>query len=209
MCAADADAGGWGPVEVNSGEAAIPSRNIAVANNLLYNPTGRQTAYTHFAFEGDATPSPTFRNIPPGARADDNLSIRGNIVWNGSSSMPTGAGDPGCLDTNASCNDAQLRVGNAINDFEPALIAPVQGNFHPLPNGNLAQYPTLSSPGFSWGDAPSTPAVPAGALSNRVVSDRYGVTRSGQNVAGAYATVSAIPLAYQHCCAWLALAIGE
>ncbi len=194
VCIANADAGGWGPVDINSGEAAIPSRHVLVSNNLLYNPTGRQTLYSHFAFEGDATPSPAFRNVPAGARADDGLTIRGNIVWNGSSSMPTGAGDPGCLETNAACNDTQLLADNSINVFEPALIAPAQGNFHPLPGGSLALYPTLSLPDFSWSDAPSAPAVPAGTLSNRVDTDRDGVVRNGQNTVGAYTTtVSAIP----------------
>lgn len=192
-CVAHAGAGGWGPVALNSGEPDIPSRHISVANNVLYNPAGRQTAYTHFAFEGSVDPGPTFRNIPAGARADDGLSIRGNVVWNGSPSMPTGAGDPGCPETNTACNDAQLHADNSINGFEPMLVAPAQGDFRPLPGGRLAQYPTLAIADFSWSDLPPAPAVPAGTLANQVLADRAGAARSALNAAGAYAPASALP----------------
>ena len=191
VCLANADAGGWGPVELNSGEAVIPSKHIEVANNLLYNPAGRQTLYSHFFFEGDAVASPTFRNLPSGSPADNGLRLHGNVVWNGSAAMPTGAGDWGGRDTNPTCNEAQLHAENAINSFEPALVAPAQGNFHPQPGGNLAQHPAVPVADFSWDDAPTRPAVPQGTLSNLIATDRDGVARIALGPVGAYTMIGA------------------
>ena len=188
-CQALAVAGGWGPVAENSGEAVIPNRNVRVYNNILYNPTGQQTLYSHFGFEGEASPGAGIRNISSGARADDSLSIRGNVIWNGGTSMPTGAGDTGCLDGNAFCNNAQLLADNAINTIEPQLANTSQNNFHPTAGGNIAHRASLAIPDFDWSDAPTSPEVPQGNLSNQVATDLEGNARSAtQTPPGAYAS---------------------
>lgn len=152
------EAGGWGDNLVADGEnyVRIPNRNVFVYNNLIYNPPGFRSAYQHFfipapyAAQADA-------NLPNPARADDNLQIRGNLIWNGDASMPLGIEadfSAGCQSENTTCNEAQLRADNAINSIEPHLIDPDTGNYA-LAAGSIV--PVLAIPAFTW-DVP----VPAG-----------------------------------------------
>jgi len=193
VCQANATAGGWGPVAENADEAVIPSRNVLVFNNLIYNPAPHQSLYTHFGFEGPASPGSTFQNLPADGHADSGLSIRGNVIWNGPATLPTGAGDgSACQDSNPQCHHAQLLADNTINTLEPALTDPVHGNFVPLPGGNIAQQTGLAIPDFTWAEAPARPAVPVGHLSNQVATDRNGVVRHpGAPTVGAYASETA------------------
>lgn len=183
-CAARQSAGGWGP-SVVGGDEPIPNRNIYVYNNLLYNPPGFRSQWQHFAVYSPRTPG-SGSNIPSPAVADDNLVIRGNLIWNGPSDLALGVGDgEGCAAANPTCNPTQLLADNAINTVEPQLIDPANGNFRPVAAGTLFDVATFAIPDFpAWQSL--TPAAPAGLLANGVSQDRDGLVRVASGPPGAY-----------------------
>jgi hypothetical protein len=155
-------------------------------DNIVFNPPGYRTAWSHFAVAGDATP-PTGSGVARPSGAADDLRIVGNVIWNGDTATDLGVGgDAGCADSNPTCNAAQLRAGNAINTVRPDLRDPAGGDFRPVAGGTLATHPAAPIPSFTWVDAPSPPAVPAGATDNRVPRNRAGEGRAGWGVPGAY-----------------------
>ncbi len=189
-CAANRSLGGWGPSHVGDDEP-IPNRNIFVYNNILYNPAGFQSQWQHFAIYGPRTPSAN-SGIPSPARSDDNLQIRGNLIWNGPPALLLGIeeGDQGCQPANPACNQAQLRAENTINQRQPSLLDPAHGDFRPAP-GSLIGVATFALPGFPAWDA-FTPPSPAGNLANQVPNDRDGRQRPpGGGQPGAYVDASA------------------
>lgn len=160
------DAGGWGTPAVDDGTnfVRIPNRNVYVYNNLLYNPRGTVSPQ-HFMIAAPYTAQTT-----PAAIADQNLEIRGNVIFNGDASTPLGIGDDsGCQPANSTCNESQLLRDNIINVFEPDLTS----DFRPLPNGMLQAVAPVRIPDFSWNDAPTTPAPPIGRLSNAGLTQQY------------------------------------
>ncbi len=187
-CEANRLAGGWGTSVVGSDEP-IPNRNVFIYNNIVYNPPGYQSQWQHFAIYGPRTPS-AGSNIPSPARTDTNLQMRGNLIWNGPPDHPLGIEDAsqGCQDSNPTCNAAQLRADNTINQFQPQLKDPQNGNFRPLAGGNVFTATTYTIPDFDWADAPSPPPVPPGEPSNAVPVDRAGQPRAASGPPGAYST---------------------
>lgn len=183
-CAGRQSAGGWGP-SVVGGDEPIPNKNVYVYNNLLYNPPGFQSQWQHFAVYSPRTPS-AGSNVPSPALADDNLRIRGNLLWNGPSDLPLGVGDgEGCESANPTCNPTQLLADNAINTIDPQLIDPANGNFRPVAAGNVYGAATFPIPTFpAWESL--TPAAPAGLLANGVAADRDGLARTENGPPGAY-----------------------
>lgn len=184
-CAANRALGGWGPTAVG-GEEPIPNRNVYVYNNLLYNPPGFASAWQQFAIHGPRTPA-AGTGIPNPSRADDNLQIRGNLIWNGPADLPLGieGDEEGCRPDNPTCNQAQLSADNSINQVQPDLLDPAGGDFRPAP-GSLAGIVTFPLPDFPAWDA-FTPAMPPGEPTNRVTDDRAGQARpAGGGAPGAY-----------------------
>lgn len=190
QCTANRSAGGWG-MSVVGGEEPIPNRNVYIYNNIVYNPAGYQSAWQHFAIYGPRTPS-AGSNIPNPTRTDTNLVIRGNIIWNGPANHALGVEDSsqGCQPSNPTCNETQLRADNAINTIQPQLVNPAGGDFHPVTGGNVFSATTYSIPDFSWSDAPTPPAIPAGNLSNAVGVDFANTPRTATNPPGAYVSGS-------------------
>ncbi len=182
--------GGWGTAERNDGtnEQPIPNRNVYVYGNVLYNPAGFRSEYSHFSIQGPRNPA-AFSNIPSPARADDNLRIRGNVIWNGPADLPLGIEDStaGCQASNPSCFAEQLRADNSINTVEPQLVAPAAGDFRPVVGGNLFAVPVFELPDFAGGDLPASPATPAGNLTNDAPRDFTGAARTAIAPPGAFA----------------------
>lgn len=175
-------AGGWG----DGGEEGqyIPNRHVWFLNNVLLNPPGFRSEYQHFEIAGPAQP-PAGSNIPSPARADDDLRIAGNWIFNGPDDLLLGNedGDAGCQE--GDCRPEALRQLNRINVGIPELVNPQAGDFRPVAGGNLARWEGVRLESFGWQDAPSRPAVPAGELRNEVPVDRVGAPRSGSPIAGA------------------------
>lgn len=166
QCAANRAAGGWGPPATNA-EEPIPNRNVYVYNNLIFNPTGTQSRWQQLTIPGPRTPSGG-SNIPNPARADTNLLLRGNLIWNGPASLPLG--------TEGSPLTAQLVADNSINVSQPQLTSDYR-----LSNQPAAR--AYDIPSFPGGDQPA--GVPSGDLINRVPTDRSGRTRT-LNTIGAF-----------------------
>lgn len=185
QCTAYRNAGGWGPAAPGS-EVPIPNRNVYVYNNLLVNPSGVQSQWQHFQVDGP-------RSSNGGTvRSDTNLQIRGNVIVNGSSTLPLGVGaSTGCDDANPTCNATQLRADNAINTLSPQLVDPAHGDYRL--SAALSQR-ALAIPPFANNDVPA--GIPAGNPDNTVTQDRALRTRAASTV-GAYEvgdTVAASPI---------------
>ena len=185
------DLGGWGTATAGglgaSGGEWIPNRNVYVYNNIFYNPAGVSTAVSHFAVNGPLTLPADSRNIPNPSHTDDGLTMRGNIVWNGTGLALLGTTNgttPGCEDANPTCNAAQLAADNSINAFEPQLTNPAAGDYTPVAGGNVATAVGVAIPDFTWDTF--TPTVAAGSLSNAVTENRGGAARTGADHPGAY-----------------------
>jgi len=197
-CADYLAAGGWGSTASEPREP-IPDRNIYIYNNLLYNPPGFQSQWSHFAIYGAQTPSPG-SNIPSPARCDTNLRVRGNLIWNGPAGLPLGVegSDQGCRPGNPTCTAAQLRADNGINTVQPQLVNPAGGDFRPVAGGNVLHATAYAIPAFPGGDRPRPPLAPEGDLSNRVPYDRDGVLRTGVGPPGAYPRAAVRPSHWLH-----------
>ncbi|MBK8022901.1 MAG: right-handed parallel beta-helix repeat-containing protein [Chloroflexi bacterium] len=136
-CDTYAAQGGWGNSVIADGEnyIRIPNHNVYFYNNVVYNPAGTQSGYQHFSiFAPRSDPAQTDAGVPVPTRADENLQIRGNVIWNGGPDMPLGV-EPspdypaGCQADNPTCTEAQIRADNAINAVEPLLVDPEHGDF--------------------------------------------------------------------------------
>ena len=183
--------GGWGPNVLQiEPMAAVPNRKVYVYNNIFYNPSPAETPYAHFEILGPTSRPTGFQNSPNPAHTDNNLVIRGNLIWNGPVDHPLGIeeSDRGCQPTNPTCNITQLRADNTINSLEPQLADPENGNFRPIEGGNVFRAATYTTPDFTWDDAPTPPPIPQGTLSNSVPVDRDGSPRAGSGPPGAYTT---------------------
>ena len=142
-------AGGWG-TSVPGREEPIPNENVFIVNNVVLNPDGYASRWQHFTVAAPRTPS-SGSNIPSPARADTNLVVRGNVIWNGAAGHPLGI-DSGPL-------AADIVAHNAINTVRPALVDPPRGDYRLAPGFVLpAPVPLPTLPG---GSAPPTTPPPA------------------------------------------------
>jgi hypothetical protein len=189
-CASLLSAGGWGTTRVDDGNnyVRIPNRHVFVYDNLLYDPPGYRSPDQHFDIPAPfAGAEQSGSGAPEPARADADLRIRGNLIWNGPRDLPLGVGDgAGCADSDPTCNARQLRRDNEINSLRPQLADPVHGRFWPRRGGNVGRTRGRSIPRFGWSDVPARPKVPRGNLSNRIMRTRGGIRRRGAGHPGAY-----------------------
>jgi hypothetical protein len=182
-CAANLKAGGWGTVRTGwENQQPIPNRNVFVYNNIVYNPPGYQTQWQQFAFSPPQTPA-SDSNIPSPSRADTNLQIWGNIIWNGPSDMSL-SGD--YIPSTPTCSATQLVRDNTINTLKPQLVDPAHGNFQPVKGGNVFTAKVFPIPRFTGGDRPQPPLAPQGDLSNTVMYDYDGMPRTSPSPPGAF-----------------------
>lgn len=182
-CSQYYNAGGWGSGSVDTTPEPIGNRNVYIMNNILVNPAS-SSAPQHFAIYGPRTASAT-TNIPSPQKSDTNLSIKGNIIWNGTSSTPLGIedNDQGCQSDNPSCTMAKIAAENTINTFNPAFRDSSEADFRPSSTKSFPTPATLTS--FPGGDRPSSPTSPTGELSNELDRDLAGIKQTPRTI-GAY-----------------------
>jgi hypothetical protein len=185
------------PIPYGTEVDCIPNKNVFVYNNIFYNPGNDSTIGGHIEIRGpyDASDqSPSFLqscNLPTPVLSDDDLQIKGNLIWNGSTEKPLGLDEnSGGQDTNRTCNSTQLLNDNVINSTEPQFIDHGNLNFHPAQNGNIYSALTFNIPDFVGTDRPLTPPVPAGNLGNAIPRDYEGNHRSTSSPPGAFTTSS-------------------
>jgi len=190
QCQINLNAGGWGTTQPGDSHVQpIPNRNVYVFNNLLYNPAGWQSQWQQLDVPGPRTPAPS-SHIPSPAQADNNLVLRGNLIWNGPADLALGIGDTGQggQPGNPTCNPTQLRAQNIINsnNFMPQLQDPANCDYHPLAGGNVLLARTYVISNFPGGDLPQPPLAPQGNLTNTVKYDYDGNVRTGADPPGAF-----------------------
>ncbi len=176
-CAMHHDAGGWG--STGGEEQIIPNRHILVFDNIVLNPTGTQSQWQQFQVDGPLAAS-TASGVPNPSRADDDLRIAGNVIWNGPPDLQLGAGD-GCPDNNPTCNAAQLLADNTINRIEPKLRDPAHGDYRLEPTATLPE--AIALPNLTWGGTPIP--VPVGATHVDTATTWDGSPRTPGGPAGA------------------------
>jgi hypothetical protein len=187
------DSGAWGTWYLDRGDdsdsAPIPNKNIFIYNNIFSNSPDSATTQPHFTFAGAYTTPSVNASCPRPALADDNLQIKGNIIWNGDASKPLGINaSSGCGSSNPNCNEQQLLADNLINAAEPTFVDPFSGNFHPAPTSIVFTISkTYPVPDFSWTGLPPKPIEPAGNISNAVAIDRdSNLRKPAAPIAGAF-----------------------
>jgi hypothetical protein len=179
------DQGAWGQLG-DEGGYQIPNRNVLVANNVIFNPAGFRSQWQHFQFGATAPRDAGFSGPDP-ARADAGLVLVGNVLWNGPADHAMGNENASaCGPDHPSCSTVKLLAENAINQFEPDLVAPSAGDARPRAGGLLASRPGSKLFDFTWVDAPTRPVVPAGDLRNEVLRDFDGRPRTIPSLPGAF-----------------------
>ncbi len=189
-CTAKLVAGAWGSMDAEPGQP-IPNKNVFVYNNLFVNPSGAVAPWM-FQVAAPANSLSSARNISGPQAADQNLQIKGNVIVNGSDDI--GLGDAtGCGASNPTCNPAQLRLENRINQsgLTVQFVDPTHGDFRLATGVNLSQLAAIAIPSFAGGDRPVL-TVPAGDLANMIATDRTGGPRAGGNLVGAYLNGAAL-----------------
>lgn len=183
ICEQMLDDGAWGTsvVGADAGGEWIPSRNVRVLNNVFLNPVGTRTLYSHLVVHDPIAPPGSARNIPSPSRADQAVTICANLIWNGPADMPLGLEGVETL-----LSASQILSENRVNLEAPQLANPEVGDLRPSPGGNVDTAEAVVAPDFSWSDAPTTPSVPAGRLSNAVPLNHDGVSRGASARPGAY-----------------------
>jgi hypothetical protein len=177
------DSGAWGSAYydfIDSGRAPIPNNNIYIYNNIFYNSNDSATLLSHFSIAGQVTKIPFNATCPRPSNADDDLVIRGNIIWNGKPDKELGiSASSGCGTSNPTCNQSQLERENLINAAEPKFVNADIGNFHPKPGSVVFTVAKIFPvPDFSWAGLPANPKEPTGNISNSVPVDRDSIHRN-------------------------------
>lgn len=191
-CAAYNAAGGWIPARRAESGSPIGDKNVFILNNIFYNPAGSQASPQHFSIQGPRIPD-AGNNLSSPQRTDNNLVIRGNIVWNGTTSTPLGIEDSeACAAGNPTCTAELLRAQNEINSVEPQFIALATGDIRPLAGGNLFGRTIAELASFTGGDRVATPLAPEGNLLNLFTRDFSGATFSPLTVPGAFQSSSSV-----------------
>ncbi|KAI7843290.1 hypothetical protein COHA_003122 [Chlorella ohadii] len=179
LCAAQGSRGSWGPVCAECQVVNIPCRNIIVANNLIYNPTW-YARLGAFQVLGRAQSHSPNSHLPTYVRTDDNLRIRGNVVWQAGAGSGDVLSGGGCVSGNLACNLTQILRENYFNSFVPMLNA---STYKPAASGSGKYLGGLARlwrnlPAFpAWAPGTGSGTIPAGTLSNAVPRDRAGVAR--------------------------------
>lgn len=178
QCAARLAQGGWGTT-TTGGDEPIPNRNVSIYNNVVFNPDGVESQWQHFQI-GDPRIPGSRSNIPSPSRTDVNLRIAGNVIWNGAADHSLGIADATLA--------AQVTANNTINDplFRPIFVSPQTGDYRL--SSSYTPPASVAIPGFSWSDAPTTPAAPAGRTSSAVSYDYNGAARGAASRLGAFAS---------------------
>ena len=189
ICKPYLDSGAWGTVHIYNTDddvAWIPNTHLYIYNNVFYNPTGYETTSSQFVFD---MPKQALQHAscPKPANTDNDLQIKGNIIWNGTLAKPLGiTATSGAQPSNPTCNATLLNSGNSIHKQEPLLANPDNGDFHPATGGAIVTTSIFPIPDFIWSDLPSKPKEPLVGLSNIIATDFEGASRTNVFIPGAF-----------------------
>ena len=150
--------GAWG-TNVVGVEVPIPNDGVSIIGNVVFNPDGFASQWQQF-FVADPRLAPDGSIVPSPVRADTDLTIADNIIWNGSPSLDLGIGSPELA--------ARVIATNSINTLRPVLVDPAHGDYR-LTDGSprpanwlgtpvVAPIPTSPAPevAVTFADAPAS-----------------------------------------------------
>ena len=189
-CQSRLDQGGWGTAVIGGdGNQDIPDRSVKIVNNVIYNPTGYESAWQNFAIYDPRTTSST-SNIPSPSRTDTDLVIQGNIIWNGDSSKPLGISAQACVTSNPTCNEVQVTRNNTINSGVAPFLRNVTAlDFRPIANGAIVNSSSFPIANFTNSGRPNSVPSPNGILDNTIGRDYSSAIRlSSGSPPGAFAS---------------------
>jgi len=177
-CQLRLDQGGWGTAVLGyDGNQDIPDRSVKIVNNVIYNPSGYESAWQHFAIY-DPRSTSSASNIPSPARTDTDLVIQGNIIWNGDSSKPLGISAQACVSSNPTCNEVQVTQENRINSGVPPFLRNVTAlDFRPITAGSIMNSSSFAITNFTNVGRPVSVPSPDGILGNAIKRDYSTGTR--------------------------------
>jgi len=134
-------------------------------------------------------------NIPSPALADDNVVIRGNVLWNGAPDLALGIGEEGTggQPGNPVCTAALVLAQNAVNTVRPIMVDPEHGDYRLTASALPAGAASVAIPAFAGGDRPARPLAPEGELLNTVTTDITGSARSPGDPPGAWRLRASTP----------------
>lgn len=183
-CQSRIAAGAWGTTAVDDGDnfVRIPNHHVFILNNVVFNPDGAASQWQQFQV-GGAYPNAGGAGSPSSTRADNDLRIAGNVIWNGPAGHALGLGDDGCQGGHPTCSETYVRANNQINTRQPSFAD--LSNRDVRPAGSLLNERSVTVPDFDWSDMPSRPQAPAGERSNRIAFDRNGRARGASDPPGA------------------------
>ncbi len=118
-CTALLAQGAWG-TNVVGVEVPIPNDGVSIIGNVVFNPDGFASQWQQF-FVADPRLAPDGSIVPSPVRADTDLTIADNIIWNGSPSLDLGIGSPELA--------ARVVATNSINTLRPVLVDPPHGDY--------------------------------------------------------------------------------
>ncbi len=157
-CTALLAQGAWG-TNVVGVEVPIPNDGVSIIGNVVFNPDGFASQWQQF-FVADPRLAPDGSIVPSPVRADTDLTIADNIIWNGSPSLDLGIGSPELA--------ARVVATNSINTLRPVLVDPPHGDYR-LTDGSprpanwlgtpvVAPIPTSPAPevAVTFADAPAS-----------------------------------------------------
>ena len=177
-CQTRRDLGGWGTTD--AGGQWIPSKSVYIYGNVVLNPAGFQSRWSHFDIHGSAIP-PVASGVPSPSRVDNDLRITDNIFSNGPATLDLGLGADACSPGNLTCTETLLRSENRLNTLVFSLINPSGGNYCVVSTG-LANVRPI--PEFPVGPA-LTPSPGAAPWQNAVTTTFSGSTRAASSIPGA------------------------
>lgn len=192
-CQSRVNQGGWGTAVTGSDEP-IPDRSVKIVNNVIYNPSGYQSQWQHFAIYAPRTPS-SGSNIPSPSKTDTDLVIQGNIIWNGPATQPLGISDGACTTSNPTCNEVQVTNNNTINmsGFIPFVQNATKFDFRPATNGTIVLSKSFSIANFTNDGRPTFVPSPTGILDNAIRRDFSSALRlSSGGPPGAFASSTSL-----------------
>lgn len=172
-CAARRAMGGWGTTD--AGGQWIPNRHVYFLNNIVANPAGFASQWSHFDVHPPAI-APAASGVPSPARADSDLVIAGNVFLNGDGNLDLGFYAGACGATHAGCSPAFVRAHNRWGASQRVFVDPGHGDFRLLAGSVPATASIAAIRPFVWTDAPARPRIPTGAWSG---PRRPAMTRPG------------------------------
>ena len=168
-CAARRALGGWGTTD--AGGQWIPDRHVYFLDNVVANPPGYASAWSHFDVHPPVN-APVASGVPRPSRTDDDLVIAGNVLLNGPGNLDLGFAAGSCTAVNPGCSPTFVRSHNRIGPSTRVFVDAAHGDYRFIAGSLPTSAPIVSLLPFRWTDAPARPRFAVGSWSGLVMPAR-------------------------------------